>query len=126
MPPEAILQRPSIVQHVLALLRPADKASSLPKLALQFLLCLVCRIKQALGMASNPDLVPVPSGMGCKPPSLLVPTNHPCSTVQLRRGPLHQLLHSTLHCRSWQSLVRSFWHSLLHIVVHRRHKLIKV
>ena len=63
MPPEAILQRPSVVQHVLALLRPADKASSLPKLAMQFLLCLVCRIKQALGMALDPELVPAASGM---------------------------------------------------------------
>lgn len=58
MPPEAILQRPGVVQHVLPLLRPADKASSLPRLALQFLLCLVCRIKQALGMALDPDLLP--------------------------------------------------------------------
>lgn len=63
MPPEAILQRPSVLQHALPLLRPADKGSSLPKLALQFLLCLVCRIKQALGMALDPDLVPAASGM---------------------------------------------------------------
>lgn len=63
MPPEAILQRPSVLQHVLALLRPADKASCLPTLALHFLLCFVCRIKQALGTALDPDLLPVPLGM---------------------------------------------------------------
>ena len=85
MPPEAILQRPSVVQHVLALLRPADKASSLPKLALQFLHCLVCRIKQALGMASDPELVPAASGTCSK--RLSCTQNHSCSTVQLCRGP---------------------------------------
>ena len=63
MPPEAILQRPSILQHVLALLKPADKASSLPKSALHFLLCFVCRVKQALSMAVNPEFVPTASGV---------------------------------------------------------------
>jgi len=62
MPPEAILQRPSVLQHVLALLQPADKASSLPKAALQFLLCFVCRIKWALGMAADPDLLHISTG----------------------------------------------------------------
>lgn len=62
MPPEAILQRPSLLQHVLALLQPADKESSLPKAALQFLLCFVRRIKWALGMAADPDLLPSSTG----------------------------------------------------------------
>ncbi|DBB03962.1 TPA: hypothetical protein ACH3X1_013032 [Trebouxia sp. C0004] len=62
MPPEAILQRPSVLQHVLALLQPADKASSLPKATLQFLLCFVRRIKWALGMAADPDVLPVSTG----------------------------------------------------------------
>ncbi|KAL0055596.1 hypothetical protein WJX82_002269 [Trebouxia sp. C0006] len=66
MPPEAILQRPSVLHHVLALLQPADKGSSLPKAALQFLLCFVCRIKWALGMAADPDLLP--SSTGGQPP----------------------------------------------------------
>ena len=62
MPPEAILQRPSVLQHVLALLQPADKASSLPKAALQFLFCFVSSIKWALGMAADPDLLPISTG----------------------------------------------------------------
>ena len=62
MPPEAILQRFSVLQHVLALLQPADKGSSLPKAALQFLLCFVRRIKWALGMAADPDLLPSSTG----------------------------------------------------------------
>ncbi len=62
MPPEAILQRPCVLHHVLALLQPADKGSSLPKAALQFLLCFVCRIKWALGMAADPDLLPSSTG----------------------------------------------------------------
>ena len=62
MPPEAILQRPSVLHHVLALLQPADNASSLPKAALQFLLCFVRRIKWALGMAADPDLLPISTG----------------------------------------------------------------
>ncbi len=62
MPPEAVLQRPSVLQHVLALLQPADKGSSLPKAALQFLLCFVRRIKWALGMAADPDLLPSSTG----------------------------------------------------------------
>ncbi len=62
MPPEAILQRASVLQHVLALLQPADKASSLPKSALQFLPCFVRRVKLALGLAADPDLVPGSSG----------------------------------------------------------------
>ena len=62
MPPEAMLQRPSVLQHVLALLQPADSSTSLPKSALQFPLCFVQRIKWALGMAGDPDLMPVSSG----------------------------------------------------------------
>ncbi|DBA67372.1 TPA: hypothetical protein ACH3X2_001663 [Trebouxia sp. C0005] len=62
MPPEAILQRPSVLQHVLALLQPADKASRLPQAALQFLLCFVRRVKWALGMAADPDLLPISTG----------------------------------------------------------------
>ena len=62
LPPEAILQRPSVLQHVLALLKPADKASSLPSAALHFLLCLTRRIKQALGMTADPELVPASPG----------------------------------------------------------------
>ena len=63
MPPEAILQRPSVLQHVLALLRPADSTSDVPQAALHFLLHLVHRIKWALGTALDPDLVPVIVGM---------------------------------------------------------------
>ena len=89
MPPEAILQRPSVVQHVLALLRPADKASSLPNLALQFLLCLVCSIKQALGMALDPEMLPAASGIcsNCLPgthkPSMqhCAATQGPCAAI---------------------------------------------
>ena len=62
MPPEAVLQRPSVLQHVLALLQPADKGSPLPKAALHFLMCFVRRIKWALGMATDPDLLPASSG----------------------------------------------------------------
>lgn len=110
MPPEALLQRPSMVQHVLALLRPADKASSLPKLALQFLLCLVCSIKQALGMASDPELVPAASGIcsNCLPcthkPSMqhCAATQRPCvpavaqlvALQKLARLGAHLLAHS--------------------------------
>ena len=62
MPPEAVLQRPSVLQHVLALLQPADRASRLPKAALQFLLCFVWRVKWALGMALDPDHAVAPAG----------------------------------------------------------------
>lgn len=62
MPPEAMLQRPSLLQHVLALLQPADKDSPLPKAALHFLLCFVRRIKCALSIATNPDLLPASPG----------------------------------------------------------------
>ena len=62
MPPEAILQRPSVLKHVLLLLHPADSDSSLPRAALKFLSLLVHRLKRALGMALDPDLVPSSSG----------------------------------------------------------------
>ena len=88
MPPEAILQRPSVVQHVLALLRPADKASSLPKLALQFLLCLVWHIKQALGIALDPELVPAASGVSsnCLPCTHRPSMQH-CAAMQRACAP---------------------------------------
>ena len=104
MPPEAILQRPSVVQHVLALLRPADKASSLPTLALHFLLCLIRRIKQTLGMALDPELVPAASGVygnylpRAHKPAMQAPFQlHTRSVDKWFGRKLHSLLHSWFH-----------------------------
>lgn len=58
MPPEAILQRPSVLQNILPLLQSADKGSLLPSAALRLLRCLVCHIKWALAMATDPLYLP--------------------------------------------------------------------
>lgn len=58
MPPEAILQRPSVLINVLALLQSADPEVPLPTAALRLLHNLVCRIKWALALARNELYLP--------------------------------------------------------------------
>ena len=62
MPPEAILQRPSVLSNVLALLQSADKGSPLPAAALRLLHALVSRIKRALAMAKDELYLPNATG----------------------------------------------------------------
>lgn len=102
MPAEAILQRPSVLQHVLPLLKPADKGSNLPTAALDFLLCFVRRIKKALGMALDPELVPTTPGVYyhtlttcllvvcCSILKLLLPKLWDTHHTQVPRGRLYQ------------------------------------
>lgn len=65
MPPEAILQRPSVLANVLALLQSADSNSPLPAAALRLLHALVCRVTWALGMAKNELYLPNLKGELC-------------------------------------------------------------
>ena len=62
MPPEAILQRPSVLCNVLALLQSADTGSPLPAAALRLLHALVSRIKWALAMAKHELYLPNATG----------------------------------------------------------------
>lgn len=63
MPPEAILQRPSIVDNALSLLQMASVSSHVPGAALRFLHALIVRLKWALGLAVDPLYVlPLPLG----------------------------------------------------------------
>ncbi|KAK9824474.1 hypothetical protein WJX72_010621 [[Myrmecia] bisecta] len=58
MPPEALLQRPAVLDNVLSLLHAADKDSPLPASALRVLHTLACRLKWAIGMAVDPAYCP--------------------------------------------------------------------
>ena len=58
MLPEAILQRPSVLTNVLALLQSADPGSPLPGAAMLLLHNLVCCIKWALALARNELYLP--------------------------------------------------------------------
>ena len=97
VPAEALLQRQSLVENVLLLLKPAALDSPLPAAALRLLHVVVARLKAAMELAHNPGLQ-LPKGAQSEDPLAPVLCSQPAGLLAYLLCPHMQACIMTACC----------------------------